>query len=70
MAAIELRRLFPGITDNAQARTCAWTIYQLASVPDQAAAVRHGVSPPSGQSTYVWSVSHPRFRVNWGSASD
>ena len=25
-AAIELRRLFPGVTDNAQARECARTI--------------------------------------------
>ena len=25
-AAIELRRLFPGITDNAQARECARTV--------------------------------------------
>ena len=25
-AAVELRRLFPGITDNAQARKCASTI--------------------------------------------
>ena len=25
-AAVELRRLFPGITDNAQARACAHTI--------------------------------------------
>ena len=25
-AAVELRRLFPGITDNAQARECARTI--------------------------------------------
>jgi len=25
-AAIELRRLFPGVTDNAQARDCARTI--------------------------------------------
>ncbi len=25
-AAIELRRRFPGITDNAKARACAWTI--------------------------------------------
>ena len=25
-AAVELRRLFPGITDNAKARECAWTI--------------------------------------------
>ena len=25
-AAIELRRLFPGVTDNAQARACARTI--------------------------------------------
>jgi hypothetical protein len=28
-AAIELRRLFPGITDNAQARECARTIAGL-----------------------------------------
>jgi hypothetical protein len=26
MAAVELRRLFPGITDNAHARECARTI--------------------------------------------
>jgi hypothetical protein len=25
-AAVELRRLFPGVTDTAQARACAWTI--------------------------------------------
>ena len=25
-AAVELRRLFPGVTDNAQARECARTI--------------------------------------------
>jgi hypothetical protein len=25
-AAIELRRRFPGITDNAKARACAWAI--------------------------------------------
>jgi hypothetical protein len=26
LAAVELRRLFPGVTDNAQARECARTI--------------------------------------------
>ena len=33
-AAIELRRLFPGITDNAKARECARTIAAWAPVPD------------------------------------
>jgi predicted protein tyrosine phosphatase len=32
-AAIELRRLFPGITDNAQARECARTIAGWKSRP-------------------------------------
>jgi hypothetical protein len=40
-AAIELRRLFPAITDNAQARECARTIAKncwLTAWPDRAAA--------------------------------
>ncbi len=32
-AAIELRRRFPGITDNAEARTCARTIAGWKSLP-------------------------------------
>ena len=32
-AALELRRLFPGITDNAQARECARTIASWQSLP-------------------------------------
>ena len=34
-AAIELRRLFPGVTDNAQAQECARTIagWETATVP-------------------------------------
>jgi hypothetical protein len=32
-AAIELRRLFPGITDNAQARACARTIAGWQTLP-------------------------------------
>ena len=32
-AAIELRRLFPGITDNAKARECARTIASWAPLP-------------------------------------
>ena len=32
-AAIELRRLFPGITDNAEARACARTIAGWKSLP-------------------------------------
>jgi hypothetical protein len=33
-AAIELRRLFPGITDNAKARECARAIAGWAPLPD------------------------------------
>ena len=32
-AAVELRRLFPGITDNAQARECARTIASWRPLP-------------------------------------
>jgi hypothetical protein len=32
-AAVELRRLFPGITDNAQARECARTIADWQPLP-------------------------------------
>jgi hypothetical protein len=32
-AALELQRLFPGITDNAQARECARTIAGWKSLP-------------------------------------
>ena len=38
-AAIELRRRFPGITDNAQARTCARTIAGWCPLPRSAATV-------------------------------
>jgi hypothetical protein len=34
-AAIELRRLFPGITDNARARECARTIAGWTPLPPQ-----------------------------------
>jgi hypothetical protein len=34
-AAIELRRRFPGITDNAKARACARTIAGWTSLPAQ-----------------------------------
>jgi hypothetical protein len=33
LAAVELRRLFPGITDNEQARACARTIAGWAPLP-------------------------------------
>jgi hypothetical protein len=33
-AAIELRRLFPGITDNVKARECARTIVSWTPLPD------------------------------------
>jgi hypothetical protein len=38
-AAIEVRRLFPGITDNLKARACARTIAGWAPVPLPAAPV-------------------------------
>ncbi len=38
-AAIELRRLFPGITDNAHARTCARMILGWTPLPETAATV-------------------------------
>ena len=34
-AAIELRRRFPGITDNAEARACARTIAGWTPLPEQ-----------------------------------
>ena len=37
-AAVELRRLFPGITDNAQATVCARTIAGWKAHPPPAAA--------------------------------
>lgn len=40
-AAIELRRRFPGITDNAQARTCARTITGWRPLPRSPATVPH-----------------------------
>jgi hypothetical protein len=45
-AAIELRRLFPGITDNAQARQCARTIAAAA-----AAAAAAGEAAAEGPAT-------------------
>jgi hypothetical protein len=39
-AALELRRLFPGITDTAQARECARTIASWKPLPRQLRPVR------------------------------
>ncbi len=39
-AAIELRRLFPAITDNAQARECARTIAAWKPLPEAPRSVR------------------------------
>lgn len=39
-AAIELRRLFPGIADNAQARQCARTIAGWTPSPEPPPVVR------------------------------
>jgi len=38
-AAVELRRLFPGITDNAHARTCARMILGWTPMPETPATV-------------------------------
>ena len=42
-AAIELRRLFPGITDNTQARECARTIagWKPMSLPQRPPKLQH-----------------------------
>jgi hypothetical protein len=51
-AAIELRRLFPGITDNAKARECARTIAGWTPLPASVSKVRRrrrkGQSAPVG----------------------
>jgi hypothetical protein len=39
-AAVELRRLFPGVTDNAQARECARTIAAWEPLPVKPRLVR------------------------------
>ena len=39
-AAVELRRLFPGVTDNAQARECARTIAAWKPLPAKRRLVR------------------------------
>ena len=40
-AIVELRRLFPGITDNAQARECVRTIASWAPPPKMQRLSRH-----------------------------
>ena len=45
-AAIELRRLFPGVTDTAQARECARTIAAWKPLPVKSRRVR---SPSKGR---------------------
>jgi hypothetical protein len=49
-AAVELRRLFPGITDNAQARECARTIAGWKPLPGGVAA-SDGCVGAGGRST-------------------
>jgi hypothetical protein len=41
-AAVELRRLFPGITDNTEARECAGTIAAWRPLPVPVRRVRRG----------------------------
>jgi hypothetical protein len=40
LAAVELRRLFPGVTDNAEARECARTIAGWKPLPVKPRLVR------------------------------
>jgi len=53
-AAVELRRLFPAVTDNAQARECAraiagcWTRKVVAPINQQKMVVEAGLSDPPG----------------------
>jgi hypothetical protein len=49
-AAIELRRLFPGITDNAKARECARTIAGWKPLPAAACQITR-LRPRRGRST-------------------
>jgi hypothetical protein len=49
-AAVELRRLFPGITDNAKARECARTI--AGWQPSPAKSPRSGRLPPFRRSIH------------------
>ena len=46
-AAIELRRLFPGITDNAQARECARTIASWRPLPKRLRPARPRIGKAS-----------------------
>jgi hypothetical protein len=41
LAAVELRRLFPGITDNEQARDCARTIAGWKPLPEMPRTSKH-----------------------------
>jgi hypothetical protein len=55
-AAIELRRRFPGITDNAKARACVRTIAgwkPLRSPPCSVVQLRPGRTEPKSAGTYV-----------------
>jgi hypothetical protein len=45
-AVVELRRLFPGVTDNAQARECVRTIASWLPLPPRAVK-RKRILPPS-----------------------
>ena len=47
-AAIEVRRLFPGITDNAKARDCARTIAGWKPLPEAACKITP-LRPPPGR---------------------
>ncbi len=47
-AAVELRRLFPGITDNAEARVCARSIAGWKPLPAAACQITRLRLPKSG----------------------
>ena len=46
-AAVELRRLFPGITDNAQARECVRTIASWRPLPKRLRPTRSRIGKAS-----------------------
>jgi hypothetical protein len=50
-AAIEVRRLFPGITDNAEARACARTIAGWKPLPAAACQITRLGRPRRGRPT-------------------
>jgi hypothetical protein len=58
-AAIEVRRLFPGITDNAKARECARTIAGWKPLPAAVCQITRLRPPPGGRSSFCRAGGRP-----------